>query len=1495
MATGQAFTHGLETVQSPSYVVGIEASSEETDALERLFDKMPTNTGMAFIVIAPRSIDGRKVADEFLFRHTILPVYLVEDETLIQPDSIYVISPCKQAILSDGRLFVSEVSSNTDPAAPVDSFFHSLAESCGGTAIAIFVSPTLNHRLRAIQASGGLVVVQSSSTDSNIGARTRNGPLCLTPEEIPRALLQHSLRGNPPRRLPSSEAIPPDEEGLAAILRLLRDQYAVDFSHYKMTTVVRRIERRLQLSRIDCVKEYLERLDRDPIELSALYHDLLVGVTRFFRDEDAFDRLGEEIDNALKTHEPRTEFRAWVAGCATGEEAFSLAILLDERIQASGREITARVFATDIHRISLEHAGHATYCPDSIGSLSASRLMSYFTRSERGFSLIQRIRQMVVFAPHNLLKDAPFTRMNLVTCRNLLIYLQPAAQRKALSLFHFGLAPQGLLFLGPSETTGELEAEFEPVDRQKNIYRKLRDVRLNLEMRSNVVSTQPSQKKSFPTERFPTVPMGADSHILGAYDALLAEFMPPGILMDGSHRLLHVFGEARKYLCYPSGRPTHDVLDCLEGSLKLAVIASLRQIRLMQAPVHLRGVPFGTEILDLTIRPVRNSRINVDDFLITFAPANSATVRLCSLLDEECDESPTTTCELSVLSPEQDSDSNSVASHSPSKELIAAPYSSITALEIQQLATELRLAKENTQALIEELESSNEELQAANEELVASNDQLQRTNEELHSVNEELYTVNAENQRQIVQLTVLTHDMENLLHSTQVHILFLDQHLRIRRFTPWMGEIFNLVEYDIGRSIEAFHNRLQCRDLLPVLRLVLETGRLRETEIQDRTGRWFLMRILPYVTDKGREGVVLTLTDIDVTRRAQMNLHRVIDFFPNAVVATNDHGIIQIVNLRTQSIFGYEAAEMIGQPVDMLLPERLRAQHALSREEYARQPEHTEKLMELSGRRKNGEEFLMEVGLNSINTEKGLLMLASINDVTVRQATQRELSRREEELRLVINGVPMLVAYIDVNRVYRYVNNYYCEKLGLSPDDIRGKRVQAIVGETAYAKKRLHLDRVFAGESVTAELKRVFPTDAPDHETWIQAHYVPDRDEQGQVRGCFVAMSDITELKELVAAKEWQVEQRDLFMATLSHELRNPLGAMTSGLRLLQTASDNLESQRRVLAAIDRQTSQMTALLDDLLDVSRVTKGKIELRRAPTRLNDIVRESVESVMPSFEKRNQTVQVFVGVEPVWVNGDAVRLRQIVNNLLTNACRYSPVGKTISISLDRTSQLTGAIRVKDNGIGIPREMQERVFEPFAQLRRTHNEASEGLGLGLSLSRRLAELHGGTVIVHSEGEGHGSQFTIQLPLIDPPSMESNSDVKPSSFRAEKQRSIVLVEDNEDARDLLRQLLEYEFFQVETAADGLSGLDLIRQVRPQVAMIDIGLPGMNGHEIARSLRKDGLQTYLIALTGYGQDCDRKAAINAGFNEHVTKPLDFDNLLRMLERITAAERVHPG
>ena len=1450
------------------YIVGVGASAGGLEALERFFEKMPTDTGMAFVVVQHLSPDFKSLMDELLSRRTSLPIHCVEEGMTVAANAIYLTPPRRDMALRQGKLHLSEQDPHQTPTLPINIFFQSLAEHSGSKAIGIILSGTGSDGSRGIQkisAAGGLVIAQSSHTAKFEGMpdsarETGVVDLSLDPEDIPTALVQYATSRDINDIAVQFETLPADEEGLAAILKLLREQHEMDFSHYKLNTVVRRTERRLQLNRERDVKSYLQRLESDPVELNALYQDLLVGVTRFFRDEDAFDRLGNEIDKTLARLEPKSEFRTWVAGCATGEEAYSIAILLDERIRASGKPIKPRVFATDVHKASLEYAAKGHYSHSSIRGISPDRLETYFVRSGNGYSVNKRLKQLLVFTPHNIINDPPVTQTDLISCRNLLIYLQPDAQQKALSLFHQGLNEQGLLFLGPSESAGELGDEFEAIERHWNIHRKRRNVSVQFDLRPIGLSAGRIARPSGLPEYATSQRRGIDQHLAEAYDTLLAEYMPPGLLIDHNNQLLHVFGDAGRYLRHSTGRTSKDILDSLDPRLKLAAVSAIRRAHITKKPIVLSDIPVGDQLLNLGIRPIINTRGNITDYLVTFNPRQTP----------------------KLPSPPQAEtwiDIKRASDH-----------------EIQVLEGELRRAQENSQDLVEELESSNQELQATNEELIASNEELQSTNEELHSVNEELYSANDELQRKIQQLTNLSDDIENLLLSTKVHTLFLDPQLRIRRFTPGMARIFSLVEHDIGRSIETFHSRLSYADLLNNLERVLKAGGTIESDVQDDDGRWFLARILPYMTQHGSDGVVLTLTDIDGSRRAQMNLHRIIDLFPNVVVAIDERKAIQIVNQRTEMIFGYAAAEMIGKPIDLLLPNDAPNKHLLvsPADAKSRKSGDLQQFSVFHGRRKDGERFPVEIEFSSINTEKGPLTLASIHDVTARLATQRELARREKELRLVINNIPMLIAYIDSNRIYRYVNDFYCEKLGLPHDQIKNRYVQEIVDKETWLQKREHLDRVFAGHSVTAELLRTFPTDIPTRETWILAQYVPDMDENDLVRGCFLAMNDITQLKELVQNKQRQVEQRDLFLATLSHELRNPLGAVMAALRLLQSGISDPEQLKRTLAAIDRQANQMTALLDDLLDVARITKGKIELKRAPTRLSDVINESIESVSASFDRRHQKVEVDLGDRPCWIYGDAVRLRQIVINLLTNASRYSPEGQETSVVLEVHSSTnasswgTAEIQVTDHGIGIPPEMQERIFEPFEQLGRTHNEASEGLGLGLSLSRRLAELHGGTVSVHSEGKGKGSTFSVRLPLMQPLLEIANENspvaIQPPATAA----SIVLVEDNDDARDLLRELLQYEKYEVQAAADGPSGLDLILRLQPCVALIDVGLPGMSGHEVARAVRNAGMNTKLIAVTGYGQDTDREAALAAGFDEHITKPVNFERLLKLLERIVS-------
>ena len=474
----------VDSVGSPTpvRVVGIGASAGGLDALERFFDHVPTNTGMAFVVVQHLSPDFRSLMDELLARHTTLPIHLVENGMLVEPDHVYLIPPRKEMIISGGRLLLSEMDRQQELTLPIDVFFRSLAQDCGPRAVAIVLSGGGSDGSRGIcdvHEAGGLVIVQrrdSAQFDGMPRAASDTGVADweVAPEDMAGALLAHLARPMAPR----SAALPlPDLTGLSAVYRILQEQFGIDFTHYKPSTVTRRIERRLALARSSDLDEYIRRLKNDHDELDVLYRDLLIGVTHFFRDEQAFELLEHDVLPELFERTPRdVPLRLWVAGCATGEEAYSLAIVLQDLMARLG-ERRVKIFATDVHRGSLERATRAVYDESALANVSEDRLARYFLKIGAAYQVVPELRQMIVFAQHNVIKDAPFTRVDLVACRNLLIYLQPAAQQKVLSFFHFALNHGGFLFLGPSESIGSFARDFEPVDKHWQIYRRHTDSR----------------------------------------------------------------------------------------------------------------------------------------------------------------------------------------------------------------------------------------------------------------------------------------------------------------------------------------------------------------------------------------------------------------------------------------------------------------------------------------------------------------------------------------------------------------------------------------------------------------------------------------------------------------------------------------------------------------------------------------------------------------------------------------------------------------------------------------------------------------------------------------------------------------------------------------------------------------------------------------------------------------------------------------------------------
>jgi two-component system, chemotaxis family, CheB/CheR fusion protein len=832
---------GGSSPQAPRFVIGIGASAGGLEAIEGFVRSFPEKSGVAIVVVQHLSPDFESHMEELLARKTRLPIRQVEDGMMVERDTIYLIPPRKEMVIVGGKLLLTEKSIERQLSHPIDQFFRSLANDYGPRGIGVILSGTGSDGTRgivAIHEAGGYVLVQDerSAQFDGMPLNARSTGIVdksLPPHEMPLAILRHVESSDADSTVVEVKSPTSEENALERIFDRLQNHFGLDFSHYKAGTVSRRLQRRLESRGLPGIEQYADFLHENPGEARELYKDLLIGVTEFFRDREAFDYLQQEIvPSLLRATQAGNSLRLWVAGCATGQEAYSLAMLVDEAMQVDGRRLEVKIFATDVHHESINFAARGLYLETELKGISPERLDRYFRKQPDGYQIIRELRQYIVFAPHNVINDAPFTQLDLVTCRNLLIYFQPTAQRKALSLFHFALKANGILFLGPSETPGELSDEFEVIHKRWRFFRKRRDVRLPVDARIPFGANRDRLTRTNPTPNFglPRV----DRLLLATYDKLLERKMPPSLLVNSRFDVIHVFGEAKKYLVPPGGRPSNHLSDLISSQLKATFLGALQQAVNQNKAVRYSGIAFhsdkATEQLTIQVEPLGEAGQEANSFLIEIVAEGAAASTL-------------------------------------SAESIDAPK--MTQDRVESLESQLRSSQENLQATIEEMETANEELQATNEELISSNEELQSTNEELHSVNEELFTVNAEYQRRVEELAEANDDMDNLLATTRVGVAFLDKALNIRRFTPAIGRILQITARELGRPIRNFAQHLRDNNLMPLLERVSRNQVEEECESCDLAGNPYLVRALPYRSSSMSEGVVLTLIDIRAVKAGQ--------------------------------------------------------------------------------------------------------------------------------------------------------------------------------------------------------------------------------------------------------------------------------------------------------------------------------------------------------------------------------------------------------------------------------------------------------------------------------------------------------------------------------------------------------------------------------------------------------------------------------------------------
>lgn len=1356
----------VENSYQPSFpIVGIGASAGGLEAVTQLLQALPVDTGMGFVLVQHLSPDRTSLLPQILGRATKMRVTEVEGEPVVEPNQVYIIPPGKDMCVERGVLELVPRSKARGAHHPIDQFFRSLAEDQTHCAIGIILSGTANDGtlgLGEIKAGGGLTFAQDHTAQQESMPRSAIASGCVDFVLPPQGMAQELTRiAQHPLAAPAPAAEEPDSaerQQLGRILERLSNATGVDFARYKASTVGRRVFRRMALHKLLELREYEALLRRDPAELDALFEDVLIHVTRFFRDPEVFEALRTDVLPRLFQNRTSQEpIRVWVLGCSSGEEAYSLAILCTELATEHGLKVPLQVFASDLSARMIEKARTGLYPLSIAQDVSPERLKRFFTLENGGYRVSRAIRDTCIFAPHNVLSDPPFSRMDVVSCRNLLIYLEPVLQQQVLPLLHYALKPDGLLVLGKSETTGASRDLFREDDATRRIYTRKAGKAARLTSSQFLAPRLTGHLEPVLETRRERAPGGNGDLHREAERHLVSRFAPPGVLIDGELEILQFWGDTSPFLTPLPGKASFNILRMARPGLLVALRSAVQQARNQDIPVKQEGLRLqyegGTREVCLEVARLPKGAGKALGFVVLFAVVAAGDPQPVAL-------------GAGALSREELGRIEALEweNHRIQQELEG------TRDYLQAMIEQEQIVNEELQTSSEEAQSANEELQSINEELQTSKEEIQATNEELSTVNDELETRNDELQR-------ISNDWQNLLESVEVPVIILGRDLRIRRFSPRASVVLNLIAGDVGRPISNVNLGLPM-ELEPLLHRVIAAQASEEREVQ-RHGRWYLLRIRPYRTLEHQvDGAVLVFIDVDTLKRAQQ--------YAEEIVATVREPLLvldQDLRVRTASRSYRECFPSL--PEEPVEPEG-RSVFELGRGQWDR-PELRRLLQEVLYEGTSFEDFLLE---------------------------------RE--------GVP-----------------------------------------TGPQTMRLNARRLPSNPAIGPQV--------------------------------LLAMENVTAQRELDLMLRRRIEEladadqrKNEFLAMLGHELRNPLAPVLFANEILARHHAGDELLERQCGMIDRQIRQLGHLLDDLLEGSRISRGLITLRRTSVNFSQLVSNAVSAARLHFEARQQEVAYAVLPDPLFIYADPVRLEQVVTNLLTNASKYSEPGAEIRITLERDAD-EAVLRVTDNGVGMAPELLPCIFDLFTQGEQSLERSQGGLGIGLALAHKLVSLHGGTIVAHSDGIGHGSEFTIRLPLPEAEPHPSANLPPPAAARAAKrtavQQRVLVVDDNRDSADTLVELGTEWGYDFRATYNGHSALEIIRQFRPQVVLLDLGLPGMDGYEVARQLRRDPdlADIPLVALTGYGSADDRQRTREAGFSYHLTKPVSPQELEMLLATLLTA------
>ncbi|MBD1396365.1 PAS domain-containing protein [Pontibacter sp. JH31] len=1344
------------------YLVGIGASAGGLEAIHKLFDHFPSNSSFAFVIIQHLSPDHKSLMAELLSKHTRMQVQEAEDNMFTRPNCVYVLPSGKQLTLQHGRLRLTEKPRSREPNFAVDVFFESLAIDRGKYAIGIVLSGTGtdgSKGVKAIKQAGGLVVVQDPESAKFDGMPrsaidTGDVDFVLTADKMSKEIIEHT------RRMPLLKSIiengrssaETDEEAvLQEILELVCSHTQMDFTNYKMATINRRVHKRMQHLKLESMEAYLHYLHDNPAEIKQLCQEFFINVTSFFRDQEVFellkDRVIPEIIQSKKANEP---VKVWVAACSTGEEVYSLAILFCEVYHELGIEPNVKLFATDIDQRALQQASKGTYNPSISKNVSQSRLERFFQKKGNKYEVSDQIRKMVIFAQHDLQKDPPFSKIDLITCRNMLIYLNPALQNKVLSLFPYALNKDGFLLLGPSEHIGNLKEYFAEEDRKWKLFRKIKDrtgTQQSYGIKEYVTEIQPSQASQYKTTQL-------NRYNEAFMDALAEDFKVTALYVDASYQLLHGIGDINRFLKFPDKRLHFNLIKMVPEELAVTLSVGIRKALKNNRNVIARqvAVKFGKKekMVNVSIRPVTIEKGQPKIILV--------------LLQEMAEVHQTP--KISELSLVSDSDY----------------YQQLTALEM-----ELKETRDNLQMTVQDLSTANEELQSSNEELMSSNEELQSSNEEMQSLNEELHTVNSEHQLKIKELQELNEDLDNYFRSSNIGQLFVDHNLYIRKYTPSIESIVNIIGGDIGRPVYHLSHSLKYSRLVEDIQYVNNTSNEVEHEVETTEGRYFLMRIIPYLKrDGNKDGVVISFVDVTTLRTLSSVVNGVLNSSLSSIMAfkaVRDENMQikdfnwTLLNKQAESMLGKSSANLTTTSVLSTLP--ILYKSGLFKKFVAvvesDKSLHAEHYLELNGSKawyeivavkmgdgltvtmaditdkKNSEDRVLQAFEDLKIAEENLLKLNNELEKIVADRT-RELAESDERFRLVS------MATNDVVWDWNLASNdiWWSDSL----HKVLGYEEQEMIGGANSWFDKLHPeDRDTIVKSINKainERKEQWSGEYRIREKGGDYIYVSNRayiqyneyQMPYRVIGSFIDLTDLKqaqeELQDTNAHLLRVIEDLDTFVYTASHDLKSPI-ANIEGLMLLLEEQIAMagplpgEPTEPLFVMIKDSIARFKNVIRDLTDIAKVQRD-VDGDAEPLSLEELYQTVYLSLKEEATKKHAVIKTDFSEAPA-INFSRKNMYSILYNLVSNAIKYSSPDKQPEVQIKSSwDGKSLVLTVQDNGLGMNEEQQGKLFTLF---KRFHSHV-DGTGMGLYIVKRIIDNSGGEIKVDSK-VGQGTTFRL------------------------------------------------------------------------------------------------------------------------------------------------------